>query len=111
MDSTVFIYRGVSVLDLFTNTARNFIGMKALTRRDENDSPDRLFLQVTNSRGRVFRTDMYAKHFGLVEPPFSVTPDPRFSYSNSLYREAFATLRYGIETRKGFIVITGEAGT
>jgi general secretion pathway protein A len=54
---------------------------------------------------------MYGKHFGLVELPFSVTPDPRFSYTNSLYREAFATLRYGIEARKGFIVITGEAGT
>jgi general secretion pathway protein A len=54
---------------------------------------------------------MYGKHFGLVELPFSVTPDPRFSYVNSDYREAFATLRYGIETRKGFIVITGEAGT
>jgi type II secretory pathway predicted ATPase ExeA len=54
---------------------------------------------------------MYDKHFGLAELPFSVTPDPRFSYVNSDYREAFATLRYGIETRKGFIVITGEAGT
>jgi type II secretory pathway predicted ATPase ExeA len=54
---------------------------------------------------------MYAKHFGLVESPFSVTPDPRFSYTNIHYREAFANLRYGIETRKGFIVITGEAGT
>ena len=54
---------------------------------------------------------MYADHFGLVESPFSTTPDPRFSYTNSLYREAFATLRYGIEARKGFIVITGEAGT
>jgi general secretion pathway protein A len=54
---------------------------------------------------------MYGKHFGLAELPFSVTPDPRFSYTNSLYREAFASLRYGIETRKGFIVITGEAGT
>jgi type II secretory pathway predicted ATPase ExeA len=54
---------------------------------------------------------MYGKYFGLVELPFSVTPDPRFCYVNSDYREAFATLRYGIETRKGFIVITGEAGT
>jgi type II secretory pathway predicted ATPase ExeA len=54
---------------------------------------------------------MYGKHFGFAELPFSVTPDPRFSYTNSLYREAFATLRYGIESRKGFIVITGEAGT
>jgi general secretion pathway protein A len=54
---------------------------------------------------------MYEQHFGFLEPPFSVTPDPRFSYTNSLYQEAFAALRYGIETRKGFIVITGEAGT
>jgi general secretion pathway protein A len=54
---------------------------------------------------------MYAKYFGLEELPFSVTPDPRFFFNNSLYREAFASLRYGIETRKGFIVITGEAGT
>src|SRR5262245_65986184 len=57
-----------------------------------------------------FSPDMYGKHFGFAEQPFSVTPDPRFSYVNSDYREAFATLRYGIETRKGFIVITGEAG-
>jgi general secretion pathway protein A len=54
---------------------------------------------------------MYANYFGLAELPFSVTPDPRFSYTNIHYREAFANLRYGIETRKGFIVITGEAGT
>jgi general secretion pathway protein A len=54
---------------------------------------------------------MYGNYFGLAELPFSVTPDPRFSYTNAHYREAFANLRYGIETRKGFIVITGEAGT
>ncbi|MGB7946986.1 MAG: AAA family ATPase [Candidatus Binatia bacterium] len=54
---------------------------------------------------------MYSDHFGFAELPFSISPDARFWYANSLYREAFATLRYGIETRKGFIVITGEAGT
>ena len=54
---------------------------------------------------------MYNEYFGFTEPPFSLTPDPRFSYINALYQEAFATLRYGIEARKGFIVITGEAGT
>jgi general secretion pathway protein A len=54
---------------------------------------------------------MYGDYFGFAELPFSVTPDPRFSYTNTHYREAFANLRYGIETRKGFIVITGEAGT
>jgi general secretion pathway protein A len=54
---------------------------------------------------------MYNKHFGLRESPFSVSPDPRFFYTNTLYQEAFATLHYGIEAKKGFIVITGEAGT
>jgi general secretion pathway protein A len=54
---------------------------------------------------------MYTNYFGIAELPFSVTPDPRFSYTNTHYREAFANLRYGIETRKGFIVVTGEAGT
>ena len=54
---------------------------------------------------------LYAKHFGLLDCPFSITPNPRFSYNNSIYREAFAKLRYGIEARKGFIVITGEVGT
>ena len=54
---------------------------------------------------------MYNEYFGFTEAPFSLTPDPRFSYTNAFYQEAFATLRYGIEARKGFIVITGEAGT
>lgn len=54
---------------------------------------------------------MYNSYFGFAEAPFSVTPDPRFVYSNRLYQEAYANLRYGIEAKKGFIVITGEVGT
>jgi len=54
---------------------------------------------------------MYNAHFKFREAPFCVTPDPRFYYANVIYQEALATLRYGIEARKGFIVITGEAGT
>jgi general secretion pathway protein A len=54
---------------------------------------------------------MYEDYFGLREPPFNVTPDSRFFFSNSCYNEAFATLRYGIAARKGFIVVTGEPGT
>src|SRR5262247_693625 len=54
---------------------------------------------------------MYNSHFGFLESPFSVTPDPRYFYTNPVYLEAFATLRYGIEAKKGFIVITGEVGT
>ena len=54
---------------------------------------------------------MYNSYFGFHESPFSVTPDPRFFYANTVYREAFVTLRYGIDAKKGFIVITGEVGT
>jgi general secretion pathway protein A len=54
---------------------------------------------------------MYNSYFGFLESPFSVTPDPRFFYTNPIYQEAYATLRYGIEAKKGFIVITGEVGT
>jgi general secretion pathway protein A len=54
---------------------------------------------------------MYNSYFGFSESPFSVTPDPRFFYTNPVYQEAYAILRYGIEAKKGFIVVTGEVGT
>ena len=54
---------------------------------------------------------MYNRHFGFLESPFGIAPDPRFFYSNPVYLEAYANLRYGIEAKKGFIAITGEVGT
>jgi type II secretory pathway predicted ATPase ExeA len=54
---------------------------------------------------------MYNAHFKFHESPFGVTPDPQFYYSNAVNREAGATLHYGINERKGFILIAGEAGT
>jgi type II secretory pathway predicted ATPase ExeA len=54
---------------------------------------------------------MYQQYFGFQEAPFSITPDPRFFYDNSVYLEAYANLRYGIEAKKGFIAVTGEVGT
>jgi type II secretory pathway predicted ATPase ExeA len=54
---------------------------------------------------------MYDQYFGFQESPFSVTPDPNFFYENPVYQEAYASLRYGIAAKKGFIAITGEVGT
>jgi general secretion pathway protein A len=54
---------------------------------------------------------MYTDYFGFREKPFSVTPDPRFFYTNPSYQEAYASLLYGIHERRGFIVLTGEIGT
>ena len=54
---------------------------------------------------------MYNSYFGFRESPFSISPDPRFFYANSVYLEAYASLRYGIEAKKGFVAIIGEVGT
>jgi len=54
---------------------------------------------------------MYCDFYQLSERPFNVTPDPKFLYLNARYREAIASLNYGITQRKGFITLIGEAGT
>jgi len=54
---------------------------------------------------------MYNEFFGFREPPFRITPDPRFLYRNPCYDEASAALTYGLEQRKGFLSLVGEAGT
>ena len=54
---------------------------------------------------------MYKKFFGLNESPFNVNPDPRYLFLTQHIQEALACLTYGIETRKGFILLTGEVGT
>jgi type II secretory pathway predicted ATPase ExeA len=54
---------------------------------------------------------MYCNFFGFSIKPFELTPDPRFLYLNEGLREALATLVYGIQERRGFILMTGEPGT
>ena len=53
---------------------------------------------------------MYNDFFGFKENPFNMTPDPHFIYFSKKHLEAFASLLYGIEQRKGFLEITGEIG-
>jgi general secretion pathway protein A len=54
---------------------------------------------------------MYLTFYGLKEKPFNATPDPKFLYLTPAHREALAQLIYGVQERKGFIVLTGEVGT
>ena len=54
---------------------------------------------------------MYNNFFGLRASPFSVNPDPRFLFLTRHTREALACLSYGIQTHKGFVLLTGEVGT
>jgi general secretion pathway protein A len=53
---------------------------------------------------------MYNDFYGFREPPFNVTPDPRFLFFSDRHREAFDHLLYGIRERKGFVQLTGEVG-
>ena len=54
---------------------------------------------------------MYQKFYGLKESPFNVNPDPRYLFMTKQIQEALAGLTYGIQNRKGFILLTGEVGT
>jgi general secretion pathway protein A len=54
---------------------------------------------------------MYKSYYGLKESPFNVNPDPRFLFLTKQIEEALTGLMYGIQTRKGFITLTGEVGT
>jgi general secretion pathway protein A len=54
---------------------------------------------------------MYKSFFGLKENPFNVNPDPRFLFLTKQIEESLTGLMYGIQTKKGFITLTGEVGT
>jgi general secretion pathway protein A len=54
---------------------------------------------------------MYHQFYGLEMRPFEITPDPRFLYATNQYKEALATMLYGVKERKGLMVLTGEVGT
>jgi general secretion pathway protein A len=54
---------------------------------------------------------MYLDFYGLAEPPFSLTPDPRFLFLSRRHREGLEQLLYGIREKKGFIQLTGEVGS
>ena len=54
---------------------------------------------------------MYETFFELTKNPFRMTPDPELLFFTPAHREAFAGLTYSILSRKGFTVLTGDAGT
>src|SRR5207344_204191 len=54
---------------------------------------------------------MYNAFFGFTQNPFNMSPDPTFLFRSMQHEEALANLIYGVQSRKGFIVLTGEVGT
>ena len=53
---------------------------------------------------------MYTEYYGLIRPPFEMTPDPSFLDMGEAHREGSATLVYGVNSGKGFVMLTGEVG-
>jgi len=54
---------------------------------------------------------MYKEFYGLKANPFNVNPDPRYLFLTQHTEEALACLTYGVQSRKGFVLLTGEVGT
>src|SRR5207302_5867178 len=68
-------------------------------------------VEIVASGDRCYGTSMYHQFFGLNKDPFNMTPDPAFLFLTSAHREALAGLTYSVLSRKGFVVLTGDAGT
>ncbi len=59
---------------------------------------------------RRIEMNSYTKFYGFSVNPFSITTDPKFFFPAESHKEALATMWYGINERKGFILILGEEG-
>ena len=53
---------------------------------------------------------MYLNFFSLNKEPFQITPDPSFLFLSQGHKEALASIIYGVEKFKGFILIIGAVG-
>ena len=53
----------------------------------------------------------YERYYGLVEPPFSLTPNPRFLFESRSHSAAFEQVTYALRRREPIIVVTGEIGS
>jgi|SRR5579862_9073 len=54
---------------------------------------------------------MYKSFYKLQRNAFEITPDPSFLFATQRHSDALSSLYYGVHSRKGFIVLTGEVGT
>lgn len=54
---------------------------------------------------------MYTKYYGLARKPFALTPDPAVVFMSETHQEGLAILRYGILSKKCFLVLTADVGS
>lgn len=54
---------------------------------------------------------MYTKYYGLTKKPFALTPDPQAVFMSETHQEGLAILKYGILSKKCFLVLTADVGS
>jgi general secretion pathway protein A len=59
---------------------------------------------------RYLEVRMYQSFYGFKEMPFNITPDPKFLYLSPTHQDALQHLKFGVQEKKGFIVLVGEVG-
>lgn len=80
---------------------KGFVDVSGLTAQGVDGLPQ---------AGTLRPAAMYQSFYGLKEMPFNITPDPRFLYLSPTHQDALRHLEYGVEERKGFMVVIGEVG-
>lgn len=53
---------------------------------------------------------MHEAYWGFNEPPFSLTPDPRFLFMSQAHEDALMMLHYAIARNKGAAMLCGDIG-
>lgn len=53
---------------------------------------------------------MYEAYWGLSEPPFDNSPNPKFFYLSPEHEEALVRMMYAVRQRKGCAMLTGDYG-
>jgi general secretion pathway protein A len=82
----------------------------ATAQRHASRHPQKPLLFVSREHRFCYKSGVYLEYYGLKEPPFDITPNPRFLFYSAKHREAFNHLLYGLRERKGFVQLTGEVG-
>lgn len=54
---------------------------------------------------------MYTQYFGFRKPPFKITPDSGFFYTNAVFLNAHSSLLDAIDEQRGLNLLIGEPGT
>jgi type II secretory pathway predicted ATPase ExeA len=66
---------------------------------------------LENHPAKGGKSRVYIDFYKLKEPPFSITPDPEFLFLSQTHQSVLERVLYSIDSKMGFILLSGEVGT